>query len=238
MGTVAAERQFVRELVGIQRGIADLFVRYLEKAGRAVTTDAASGNPSRDVAHLLADVMPQARAKVIAAHRKLEGKLVDNYDKAMATVFPIGFESLPSTVKAESERARIATVELMDKARVSYSQQMLEVFSDTAKAQGTRWEDLKAQLMERGVVSESRAELIARDQTLKLNGSINQCRQQALGIDSYVWDTSGDERVRDEHQALDGQEFRWDSPPDVGNPGQDFQCRCIGLPVIAIFEGI
>ena len=35
-------------------------------------------------------------------------------------------------------------------------------------------------------------------------------RHQRLGIEKFTWDTSGDERVRDEHRALDGQVFSYD----------------------------
>jgi SPP1 gp7 family putative phage head morphogenesis protein len=107
---------------------------------------------------------------------------------------------------------------------------------EQAHAQGLRVEELRKTLMDRFGVSKSRADLIARDQVLKLNGQVNQHRQQQVGIMEYTWSTSRDERVRDAHQDLQGKTYRWDTPPDVGrgrnlNPGQDYQCRCIGIPV-------
>jgi SPP1 gp7 family putative phage head morphogenesis protein len=101
-----------------------------------------------------------------------------------------------------------------------------------AHAEGVRVEVLAHDLRERFGVSDSRAELIARDQTLKLNGQINRHRQLAVGVEEYIWDTSGDERVRESHARLDGQKFSWHAPPSVGHPGQDFQCRCTAIPVI------
>jgi len=80
----------------------------------------------------------------------------------------------------------------------------------------------------------NRAELIARDQTMKLNGDLNHLRQTNLGIKKYIWRTSQDERVRDEHQALEGKVFKWSDPPDVGHPGEDFQCRCTAEPIIDV----
>lgn len=91
---------------------------------------------------------------------------------------------------------------------------------------GLRVESLAEQIEERFAVAQSRATLIARDQTMKLQGELTQVRQQALGVDSYTWQTSGDERVREEHRALDGKVFKWSDPPSVGHPGSDFQCRC------------
>ena len=81
-------------------------------------------------------------------------------------------------------------------------------------------------------VSKSKAKLIARDQTGKLYGEINQARQDEAGITSYIWRTSMDERVRDEHAEREGQEFEWCAPPDDGHPGIPIQCRCEAEPVL------
>jgi SPP1 gp7 family putative phage head morphogenesis protein len=41
--------------------------------------------------------------------------------------------------------------------------------------------------------------------------------------EKYMWITEGDDRVRPEHEALDGEVRSWyDSP----HPGEDFGCRC------------
>lgn len=105
-----------------------------------------------------------------------------------------------------------------------------------AAPQGLRVEDLARQIEERFAVSESRAALIARDQTLKLSGSITRVRQTSAGIRSYIWSTSQDERVRPFHAELEGTVHSWDSPPVVDesgrreHPGQDFGCRCVAVP--------
>lgn len=106
---------------------------------------------------------------------------------------------------------------------------------------------------------ETRAELIARDQTGKLLGDLNQRRQEELGITIYIWRTAGDERVRDSHVALNGKYCLWKDPTVyadileealagnwksrssinayVGDPGSDFQCRCYPEPVFeTLFE--
>lgn len=79
--------------------------------------------------------------------------------------------------------------------------------------------------------TEARAALIARDQTSKFNGALNQARQVDVGVNKYIWSTSLDERVRDSHAEKEGEIFSWDDPPaDTGHPGQDIQCRCVALP--------
>lgn len=88
-------------------------------------------------------------------------------------------------------------------------------------------------------VSKRRAAFIARDQTAKLNRQIQKAQQQDAGINEYIWDTSGDERVRESHKALNGKKFSWENPPlnDDGrncHPGEDYGCRCIARPVFDI----
>lgn len=83
-------------------------------------------------------------------------------------------------------------------------------------------------------VSKSRAELIARDQVLTLNAKITRHRQKSAGIEKYVWTTSNDERVRDEHAALEGEVFAWDEggDPEEGHPGEAINCRCVAFPIL------
>lgn len=85
------------------------------------------------------------------------------------------------------------------------------------------------------------ARLIARDQMAKLNADLTQRQQTDAGVEEYEWSDSRDSRVRTRHRHLNGKTFRWDDPPVVDtktgrrcHPGQDFQCRCIALPVFNI----
>lgn len=95
-------------------------------------------------------------------------------------------------------------------------------------------------------LSDKHCKLLARDQIGKLNGQINQAQMQEFGLDLYVWSTAFDDRVRDSHAVMEGLLCRWDDanvcsydngktwverPGDAVrlHPGQDFQCRCVGL---------
>lgn len=89
-------------------------------------------------------------------------------------------------------------------------------------------------------VSKSRAQLIARDQVGKLNGAMDKYRQQQIGVKRYTWETSKDQRVRDDHKRLQGKTFFWDKPPVInrktgrrGHPKEDFQCRCWARAVLS-----
>ncbi len=103
---------------------------------------------------------------------------------------------------------------------------------------GTLYSDMADEIASRFGVADSRAELIARDQSSKLNGQLNELRQSELGVDKYVWRTSLDERVRESHAEKEGEEFAWEDPPsDTGNPGDDINCRCYGEPVLTDLFG-
>ncbi len=95
---------------------------------------------------------------------------------------------------------------------------------------GSRWETIAKRLEHVGGVTESRAALIARDQVGKLYADINRQRQGNLGVTRYVWRTVRDNRVREEHESLDGESFDWGAPPPDGHPGEAVNCRCYADP--------
>src|SRR3954471_541761 len=116
--------------------------------------------------------------------------------------------------------------------------------------EGIRVEEVRKLIEERLGVVRSRAALIARDQTTKLYGQIQEARQTEAGVVEYTWSTSEDERVRGtpggkwpkgNHFQLDGTTQRWDSPPLVdqasgrhAHPGGDIQCRCAAIPILPL----
>lgn len=101
--------------------------------------------------------------------------------------------------------------------------------------QGTRFTETAKDIQKRFAISDRRAKLIARDQTTKLNSSLARLRQEEIGVTSYTWQTSDDERVRPTHRANDGKVFKWDKPPKTGHPGTEVNCRCVAIPVMDDF---
>jgi SPP1 gp7 family putative phage head morphogenesis protein len=104
---------------------------------------------------------------------------------------------------------------------------------------GGRVEQIQRDIEAETGATPARAALIARDQVLSLNAQVTQARHEAAGITEYVWSTSRDERVRASHRALEGRTFAYADPPVVDaksgrreNPGQDFRCRCVAVPVV------
>lgn len=46
----------------------------------------------------------------------------------------------------------------------------------------------------------------------------------------YIWRTKGDDKVRSTHAAREGLIFNKHIPPEGGNPGEDYNCRCWAEP--------
>lgn len=108
----------------------------------------------------------------------------------------------------------------------------IETWALQALRKGERAEEIARDLQERFDVSESRARLIARDQVGKLNGQLNIARQRDVGVERWVWRTSEDERVRPEHEELDGRVYTIDDSPAEGYPGEPIACRCTAEPLV------
>ena len=62
-----------------------------------------------------------------------------------------------------------------------------------------------------------------------LNGHF---QTEGLQIESYVWRSRDDARVRSSHAEYDDQTFSWSDPPSGGHPGQGWNCRCTAEPII------
>lgn len=105
--------------------------------------------------------------------------------------------------------------------------------------EGYRANRLIDAIMEEQEVSYRKAKFIARQETSLLVSKYREERYKEAGVNQYRWSTSQDERVRDDHKALNNRIFSWDDPPIVdkvtgkrAHPGEDFNCRCVALPVI------
>ena len=149
----------------------------------------------------------------------------------------VGIPQAKVSTQPTIDAFRKANVDLMLKAGSTYIEQVRGVL-EAPENEGLRVEELAALIDERTDVGQSHAELIARDQTLKLNANLSQDRMKGAGVTQYTWSTSNDDRVRPMHADLDGKTFSFSDPPvtdddgNTNNPGEDFQCRCVALPLI------
>lgn len=225
------EDAYVRELRGLlarfHTGVVKAVLPLVEELG--TREDATPKGVLRNIEnHGIATLRIYSRRLATGQVKRLQ-------PAARANALLLGLDPRPGIGKVLVSEFVERNVDLITEAGRAYVDQVRDIFKDDATF-GKRVETIKAEILARGNVSESRAELIARDQTLKLNGEINREQQERAGVDQYVWSTSLDERVRDTHQALEGRTFAWSDPPEIGHPGEDFQCRCAAIPVISFEE--
>lgn len=112
---------------------------------------------------------------------------------------------------------------------------------------GERYEALAKIIQTSYDVSKRKARFLARQETSLLMTKFKETRYTAAGIHEYKWRSvvgSPLHPVRPMHKELDrlsrekGKIFRWDNPPITdpdgrrNNPGQDYNCRCVAIPVV------
>lgn len=169
----------------------------------------------------------QVPGKVRAAFDRMSPKLVHDTRKISTLM---GISPTEQGISTEVAAAREANIQLVERAGRAYAKDVRRVFSDPKNADLST-DALRSLLMQRGNVSISRADLIARDQVLKLSSVMNRVRQLNVGIEDYDWSGVMDTRERDTHIEMEGRVCSWSEPPQpLGlHPGEDFECRCIGI---------
>jgi SPP1 gp7 family putative phage head morphogenesis protein len=108
---------------------------------------------------------------------------------------------------------------------------------------GFRAENLIKDIMAERGTSYKHARFMAKQETSLMVSKYREIRYTNAGLQYYIWSSSHDARVRPRHRELDRESrsrpFRFDSPPVVdlttmrrGNPGEDFGCRCVSIPIL------
>ena len=113
-------------------------------------------------------------------------------------------------------------------------QEMMDEASRAVRSGRTN-KEIRDKLRKRFGISDRRAQTIARTEISQLNAQITRERQRELGVEKYRWRTSADERVRDAHEAINGQIFSWDEGPaltDGQHPGESVNCRCVAISMV------
>ncbi len=197
------------------------------------------------------------------ALKKQLGYIQDTLDQAAKkhTVKPDKtLDEVSTTFRASAKILRIAP-ELSDQSRdrlrqdytdnmelwiKKYSEEMigdLRLVVEKNALEGFRFDKLISAIQNRYSVTQSKAKFLARQETSLFMSKFRQQRYAEAGVTMYRWSTSQDERVREDHKKLNGKSFSYSSPPIVdsstgrrANPGEDFNCRCVDLPILN--EGI
>ena len=100
---------------------------------------------------------------------------------------------------------------------------------------GVRYENIVDNISEWYGISGRRASFIARQETRLLNSEMKVSKYQKAGVQKFIWHARHDDRVRHDHEILDGKIFRFDDLPIIdsrtgqrGYCGVAYGCRCFG----------
>lgn len=236
----AAELAYVSDLRKAWAGATDASMRALEQALKAeaverdTRTDASPAQAAGAIARAIKAALAVERMRQIARgiHQQTNVFNLREIGASLA-VNPLMLPELADAAPVWVGE----NVDLIQGVSDAVAEDIASVIGD-AWAGGARWEQIRRQVGERLSVGSARLELIARDQVLKLNADLTRERHERVGIVSYRWSTSKDSRVRSAHKALEGNTYRYAEPPIVDartgrrdNPGRDFQCRCVAIPI-------
>lgn len=166
--------------------------------------------------------------------------------------YPMDYPGVAETLRSWADE----NFELIRSLSDTYIGRVNQIVSKAVR-EGTLYRDVIAEIRKLETnLTHARAKLIARDQIGKLNGDLARARQMDAGVEQYIWQTAGDERVRGNplgtnptaipsHWVMDGLTCRWDDPsvymvagawvPRQGkmsrtHPSREIQCRCVGIP--------
>ena len=245
-----------RARVNYYNALADQ-VRYLKGQTANLSDILKSGAERSTVARTLADMTAEARARAALYAPQIAQKFVGDVDRgqkaaleaSISKALGVDFARIMDEpqISADLSMAMDRNVALIKSISDEHLFKVASAVMDNySGVQLPDAQSLVERLRDLGAQTDNRARLIARDQTSKLTGVLNQSRQQSNGIESYIWRTSKDSRVvgtpggkfptptdrHGNHYKREGEEFQWSDPPADGNPGHPIQCRCWAEPIL------
>ena len=252
-----ARRTWVYPLA-LEKAYARAVAKYLHKSIERAIDDALTyySGSHADAVDLGSGMEPAAGALLVIA------KDLDKFNGKQWSMFQeiaVGsaWDEAEPWVQPTLERWAHDQVTLIKNSQGTIQQYVSKRVRDAIR-DGRTTAELKTRLLkDLPGMSDRRAQLIARDQCAKLNGELTRGRMEDAGLETYIWETSMDERVRGRegglypdavpsHWAMQGKVCRWDNPgvyrndqgewvarPDnapTEHPGMAIQCRCVATP--------
>lgn len=132
----------------------------------------------------------------------------------------------------------------LDQSATDFAADAIPDLADRVKRnleEGGRTDKLADIVEARKGVAKRKAEFQARQAAERAKAKHVEESARAIGSLSYVWETRHDDRVRHDHEILDGKTFFWDLPPIAdqrtgtrANPGIIWNCRCKAQPLLML----
>lgn len=162
------------------------------------------------------------------------------FEAQIRNVLGVDIDTATRGVRRELDSLIKTNVNLITKANDEWLRKIERLVRKALLSNDTP-SSLQSMLERQGDVLGNRARLIARDQTNKFFSAVTKARNEDMGLTSYNWSTSLDERVRGNpggrypnarpsHWVREGQLFQYNKPPIDGHAGEAIQCRCTQTP--------
>lgn len=237
---MSLEREYARELIKYTRKVRDICKRHV-----SVMVDAAMWNAihaddwtEEQTEEINKDITAEEEAAITAVIIAMFNRVKIFNRRQQESIFRSIFGAIPKEISKEDyERVKQIwvnqNVELihsinrrtLESIRYMLSENVIRVVDKKILV-----EELVENITHMAGINAKRAALIACDQVGKLNSQLAQLEQINQGVDSYIWVTMKDNRVRPAHKEREGKRFYWNDPPSDGHPGWAIRCRCSASP--------
>lgn len=194
---------------------------------------------------ILRKFVPEDIAERMEFSKPLDGALFQVHKR-----FSDNVKGLTITPELTSEQRKRITEEWQENLRLyirTFTDDEVKKLRERVKKTtfaGDRFGSLIKTIQASYGVSAKKAKFLARQETKLLTTKYQESRYQEAGLPEYRWKTVAGtpaHPVRPSHKRLDNTIQRWDKPPVTtedgepirhNNPGQDFGCRCMAIPVV------
>ena len=236
---ISLEREYARELVKYVRKVRDICKRHIPNMVDAAMWNAIHADDwtEEQTEEVDKDITAEEEAAIMAIILAMFNRVKTFNRRQQESIFRSVFGAIPNEISKEDyEKIRqiwvnqnIELIHSIDRRTLESIRYALSENIIRAVDRKILVEELTESIMHMAEVNEKRAALIACDQVGKLNSQLVQLEQMNQGVNSYIWVTMKDNRVRPAHREREGKRFYWDSPPSGGHPGWAIRCRCTSL---------
>ena len=236
---ISLEREYARQLVKYVRKVRDICKQHIPAMVDAAMWNAIHADDwtEEQTESIDEEITAEEEAAIMAIILAMFNRVKTFNRRQQETIFRSVFSATPKEISKEDyEKIRqiwvnqnIELIHSIDRRTLESIRYALSENIIRAVDRKILIEELTESIMHMAEVNEKRAALIACDQVGKLNSQLVQLEQMSQGVDSYIWVTMGDSRVRPAHREREGKRFYWDSPPSGGHPGWAIRCRCTSL---------
>ena len=240
-----AERAFRRMISEFFSGQKRRMVRRLEAVGRKAMSGAVTRSLTEKEIQEILDEMEESAALAAASRPVVTAVAASSFEIAKRQLGKrmkdVEWNPVRKKNLTDAEVSRIST--LVN----TYTSKEIRALVSKGLDEGLPIREIAKRLEASHVFDRARAMRIARTEATRLSNSAAQSAMDEgrdIGLTIYkMWDTAGDDLVRDSHMALDGQvvdsdeDFQTEAgairiPATSGDPSFDVNCRCNAIQFI------